>query len=108
MSEVLTQLPPEYDDPTKYRLNAAGSVVSVETGRIVANPGGGKYAIAPASSRELRSLWKAQKARAKLRGMVRGVLDADGKQIDVSDIEDRKSTRLNSSHEFVSRMPSSA
>ena len=27
---------------------------------------------------------------------------------DVSDAQDRKSTRLNSSHEFVSRMPSSA
>lgn len=72
MGEVLTQLPPEYNDPTKYRLNAAGSVVSVETGRIVANPGGGKYAIAPATSRELRSLWREKKLRDKLRGMVRG------------------------------------
>ena len=101
MSEVLTQLPPEYDDPTKYRLNAAGSVVSVETGRIVANPGGGKYAIAPASSRELRSLWKAQKARAKLRGMVRGVKDANGEPIDVSDIDDELIMQANSAAEAL-------
>ena len=30
------------------------------------------------------------------------------KEIDNAEFEDRKSTRLNSSHEFVSRMPSSA
>ena len=84
---MLTQLPPEYD-PTKYRLNAAGSVVSIETGRIVANPGGGKYAIAPANSSELRALWKAKKARSRLRGLVRGVMDANGKQVDVSDVDD--------------------
>ena len=32
----------------------------------------------------------------------------DGESIDELREEDRKSTRLNSSHEFVSRMPSSA
>lgn len=101
MGEVLTQLPPEYDDPTKYRLNAAGSVVSIETGRIVANPGGGRYAIAPATSRELRALWKAQKARAKLRGMVRGVKDANGDPIDVSDIDDELILQANSAAEAL-------
>ena len=33
---------------------------------------------------------------------------ADGIEMDVQLTKDRKSTRLNSSHEFVSRMPSSA
>ena len=32
----------------------------------------------------------------------------DEKSVAIESLEDRKSTRLNSSHEFVSRMPSSA
>ena len=40
------------------------------------------------------------------------LIEADGNSVQFRatdlDIEDRKSTRLNSSHEFVSRMPSSA
>ena len=44
----------------------------------------------------------------ELRTMERAVADAPDHQVSLTDPEDRKSTRLNSSHEFVSRMPSSA
>ena len=97
---MLTELPPEYD-PAEYRLSANGSIVSRETGRIVANPGGGKHAISPASSREIRSLWRAQKARSRLRGLVRGIKDADGKQIDVSDIDDELVLQANDAAEAL-------
>ena len=101
MGEVITQLPPEYDDPTRYRVLSNGAIFDNDIKRIVANPGGGTKAITKANSSELRSLWKAQKARAKLRGMVRGVLDADGKQIDVSDIDDELIMQANSAAEAL-------
>ena len=94
-------LPPEYSDPTRYTVASNGAIRDIKTGRIVTTPGGGKYAIAPTNSSELRSLWKAQKARAKLRGMVRGMLDADGKQIDVSDIDDELIMQANSAAEAL-------
>ena len=81
-------LPPEYSDPTRYTVASNGAIRDIKTGRIVTTPGGGKYAIAPANSSELRALWKAKKARSRLRGLVRGVMDANGKQIDVSDVDD--------------------
>ena len=61
--------------------------------------------------KEWDSRWYAEKDFAdnlvednKIRTFLKKKLYSAG----VSKIEDRKSTRLNSSHEFVSRMPSSA
>ena len=82
MGEALTQLPPEYD-PAEYRVNANGAIVSRATGRIVKGPpGGGKYGISPARSSELRSLWRSQKIRDQLRGIVLGA------GMEPSDIDD--------------------
>jgi len=50
-------------------------------------------------------------ARAALAAGCQGITvhpRPDQRHIRVDDVADRKSTRLNSSHEFVSRMPSSA
>ena len=94
-------LPPEYSDPERYRVLSNGAIFDNEIKRIVAMPGGGKTAITKATSGELRSLWKAQKARAKLRGMVRGVKDANGEPIDVSDIDDELILQANSAAEAL-------
>ena len=101
MGEALTQLPPEYSDETRYKLLANGAVYDRQVGRIVANPGGGTKAITQARSSELRSLWRAQKARSRLRGLVRGIKDADGKQIDVSDIDDELVMQANDAAEAL-------
>ena len=42
------------------------------------------------------------------RGYVKGFVSKTGNKIPIVDIKDRKSTRLNSSHTDISRMPSSA
>ena len=94
-------LPPEYSDPVRYRVLSNGAIFDNEIKRIVAIPGGGTKAITKATSSELRSLWKAQKARAKLRGMVRGVKDANGEPIDVSDIDDELILQANSAAEAL-------
>ena len=81
-------LPPEYSDPERYRVLSNGAIYDMQIKRIVSTPGGGTTAITQASAGELRALWKAKKARSRLRGLVRGVMDANGKQVDVSDIDD--------------------
>lgn len=73
---------PDYSDTTRYRINAAGSIVSIETGRIVANPGGGKNAITPARSRELYTLRRARQERDRLVGLARSM------GVNPSDVDD--------------------
>ena len=60
---------------------------------------------------------KSKKTEADQRTLVTFLLDETGSMQSIKDdtiggfnsyLADRKSTRLNSSHEFVSRMPSSA
>lgn len=97
--EIIT--PPDYSDETRYKRLANGAIYDREVGRIVSNPGGGTTAITQARSSELRSLWKASQARSRLRGLVRGVCDADGKQIDVSDIDDELIMQANDAAEAL-------
>ena len=51
---------------------------------------------------------KTSHTKAELKKKVGHILGVSGEEITGMEIIDRKSTRLNSSHEFVSRMPSSA
>ena len=97
----LPPVPPEYSDKERYRVLSNGAIYDMQIKRIVSTPGGGKYAITQANAGALRSLWKAQKARAKLRGMVRGVKDANGEPIDVSDIDDELIMQANSAAEAL-------
>ena len=61
-------------------------------------------AIQQLSDEQIRSWSREQKDRWWLENVFRG----DMAQLTLRSGLDRKSTRLNSSHEFVSRMPSSA
>lgn len=59
-----------YDDPERYRKLASGAILEKSTSRIVANPGGGKFAITRERSQLFHSLRKAQGVKSALMGLV--------------------------------------
>jgi hypothetical protein len=68
---VITQQP-DYSDTTRYKTLANGAIMSLETKRIVANPGGGKSAITSANASEYQRLRFAKYQQAVQDAIVDG------------------------------------
>ena len=61
-----------------------------------------------AASKSQKIQAEIDKVKAKIAEQQARLKELEQKKLEAENSEDRKSTRLNSSHEFVSRMPSSA
>jgi hypothetical protein len=65
-------IPEKYQDLEKYTVLKSGAIYGKEEGHIVANPGGGKYAITPERGLELNRLQHEKRQRHAVIGDIRG------------------------------------
>lgn len=65
-------LPEEYRDPERYRLLPNGAIYDMQIKRIVANPGGGTFAITPETSAAMHQRRRELGLISHLRGLAKG------------------------------------